>query len=124
MYSVYGDTVLDPFVGTGTTMAAAVAAARSSVGIEFSAGLAPLVEESLLAGGKDSTALAKNRLNAHADFVSKRLAEKKILKYENLPHGFPVMTRQEVAMSLQVTSHIRNVDTMCFEATHAALNSD
>lgn len=124
MYSVYGDTVLDPFVGTGTTMAAAVATSRSSVGVEFATGLAPLVEKSILAGAKDSTALAKNRLQAHVDFVSKRRTEKKTLKHENLPHGFPVMTRQEVAISLHATSQIRNVGAMCFEATHAPLNLD
>lgn len=124
MYSVYGDTVLDPFVGTGTTMAAAVAAARSSVGVEFSTDLAPLVEQSLLLGAKDSKALVKNRLDAHAEFVSKRLAEKKTLKHENLPHDFPVMTRQEVSISLQVASDIQNVRAMCFEATHGPFNSD
>ena len=105
-------------------MAAAVAAARSSVGVEFSTDLAPLVEQSLLLGAKDSKALVKNRLDAHAEFVSKRLAEKKTLKHENLPHDFPVMTRQEVSISLQVASDIQNVRAMCFEATHGPFNSD
>ena len=35
MYSVRGDTVLDPFVGTGTTCLAAMAAGRSSVGMDI-----------------------------------------------------------------------------------------
>jgi len=35
MFSFYGDTVLDPFVGTGTTMVAALRANRSSIGIEI-----------------------------------------------------------------------------------------
>lgn len=35
MFSFVGDTVLDPFWGTGTTTAAAVRAARSSIGIEI-----------------------------------------------------------------------------------------
>jgi site-specific DNA-methyltransferase (adenine-specific) len=34
MYSFVGDTVVDPFAGTGTTMAAAALAGRHSVGIE------------------------------------------------------------------------------------------
>ena len=34
MFSFVGDTVLDPFVGTGTTMVAAVRAGRNSVGVE------------------------------------------------------------------------------------------
>ena len=35
MFSFYGDTVLDPFVGTGTTMVAALRADRSSIGIDI-----------------------------------------------------------------------------------------
>jgi len=35
MFSFYGDTVLDPFCGTGTTMLAAMKANRNSIGIEI-----------------------------------------------------------------------------------------
>jgi site-specific DNA-methyltransferase (adenine-specific) len=35
MFSFTGDTVLDPFVGTGTTLLAAVRCNRSSIGIEI-----------------------------------------------------------------------------------------
>jgi len=35
MFSFHGDTVLDPFCGSGTTMVAAVKAERNSVGIEI-----------------------------------------------------------------------------------------
>jgi len=37
MFSFYGDTVLDPFLGTGTTMKAAIKARRNSIGIEIDA---------------------------------------------------------------------------------------
>jgi site-specific DNA-methyltransferase (adenine-specific) len=35
MFSFWGDTVLDPFCGTGTTMLAAMKCARNSIGIEI-----------------------------------------------------------------------------------------
>jgi len=35
MFSFFGDTVLDPFCGTGTTMVAAAKAGRNSVGVEI-----------------------------------------------------------------------------------------
>lgn len=35
MFSFYGDTVLDPFCGTGTTMLAAITAGRNSIGVEI-----------------------------------------------------------------------------------------
>lgn len=34
MFSFHGDTVLDPFCGTGTTMLAAMRCGRNSVGVE------------------------------------------------------------------------------------------
>jgi site-specific DNA-methyltransferase (cytosine-N4-specific) len=43
MYSVMGDTVLDPFLGTGTTMLAAMKTHRNSVGYEIDASLLPLI---------------------------------------------------------------------------------
>jgi site-specific DNA-methyltransferase (adenine-specific) len=36
MFSFWGDTVLDPFVGTGSTMIAALRAERNSIGNEIS----------------------------------------------------------------------------------------
>jgi site-specific DNA-methyltransferase (adenine-specific) len=35
MFSFYGDTVLDPFNGTGTTMVAAPEAGRNSIGVDI-----------------------------------------------------------------------------------------
>lgn len=35
LYSFYGDTVLDPFAGTGTTMKAAIELGRKAVGVEL-----------------------------------------------------------------------------------------
>ncbi len=35
MFSFYGDTVLDPFAGTGTTLVASLEAGRNSVGVEI-----------------------------------------------------------------------------------------
>jgi DNA modification methylase len=35
MFSFVGDTVLDPFMGTGTTLLAAAKCGRSSIGVEI-----------------------------------------------------------------------------------------
>ena len=47
MFSFAGDTVLDPFVGTGTTMIAAAKWGRSSIGVEVSAKYAKLARRRL-----------------------------------------------------------------------------
>ena len=44
MFSFVGDTVLDPFMGTGTTSVAAAGAGRSSVGVEINEGYFGMAE--------------------------------------------------------------------------------
>jgi site-specific DNA-methyltransferase (cytosine-N4-specific) len=47
MFSVKGDTVLDPFVGSGTTTKVAMQAERNSIGYEIDSTLLPLLENRL-----------------------------------------------------------------------------
>lgn len=47
MFSFPGETVLDPFVGSGTTMAVARQIGRNSVGYEINAELVPVIEAQL-----------------------------------------------------------------------------
>jgi DNA modification methylase len=47
MFSFVGDTVLDPFVGTGTTMVAAARTGRNSIGIEIDPAYYALARERL-----------------------------------------------------------------------------
>lgn len=48
MYSFVGDVVLDPFVGTGTTMLAAMQSGRNSIGYEIDASYVEMVRRRLL----------------------------------------------------------------------------
>lgn len=47
MFSFWGDTVVDPFCGTGTTMMAAMKAGRNSIGIEIDPEYCKMTEERL-----------------------------------------------------------------------------
>jgi len=47
MFSFHGDTVLDPFVGTGTTMVAALRANRNSIGLDIDAAYCRMAAERL-----------------------------------------------------------------------------
>ncbi len=47
MFSFVGDTVLDPFVGTGTTMVAAARAGRNSIGVEIDPSYISLAQDRL-----------------------------------------------------------------------------
>ncbi|MEZ6197221.1 MAG: site-specific DNA-methyltransferase [Planctomycetota bacterium] len=100
MFSVEGDLVIDPFLGTGTTMAAALAAGRSSLGFERDSGLAGSVRATLAAAGGIGVERARRRLEEHRAFVARRQAEGRPPAHHNVPHDVPVMTRQERELRL------------------------
>jgi len=95
MYSVKQDLVLDPFLGTGTTMLAAMAAGRNSAGYEID----PSLLENFCDKNKDClgqfSSAIQHRIDLHNEFVRERLEAGKPIKYENTCYGFPVITRQE-----------------------------
>ena len=100
MYSLKGDRVLDPFLGTGTTMAAAMALGRHSLGYEKDPGLVPAIEASADAAVSAGKQFAHQRLIRHLTFVLDRMKTKGPLKHHNPHYGFPVMTAQEKALML------------------------
>lgn len=51
MFSFYGDTVLDPFCGSGTTMLAAIQANRNSIGVEIDPEYCTMIMKRLNAEG-------------------------------------------------------------------------
>ena len=98
MFSVKGDLVLDPFLGIGTTLFAAMAAGRNGIGFELETDFRETVAGSL----SSVTSLAQRRLSErlanHLEFVEQRTAAGRPIKHRNRPYGFPVMTRQEVEL--------------------------
>lgn len=101
MYSVYGDTVLDPFVGTGTTMAAALASGRHSIGLDQDPSLKAHVESALSEAVVMAHPMALGRLQHHARFVDARIASGKVIKHRHEGYGMPVMTSQETGLELR-----------------------
>jgi len=106
MYSVKEDIVLDPFLGTGTTMAAAMAAARNSIGCEidhnFHEDIIKIKDTIVDISNKQIQARLKN----HFDFINERIACGKPIKYKNRHYGFPVITNQEKELILNEVKSI------------------
>ncbi len=102
MYAIKGDTVLDPFWGTGTTTLAAVAAGRSSIGYEIDPALGRLAADGAQAALTAMQRFLRARIEAHLDFARDWEARKGALKYRNRPYGFGVMTRQEQELFIDV----------------------
>lgn len=95
MHSIKGDTVLDPFGGTGITAAAALAAARNAISVELDPALLPVARSLLQALPKFSNEHVRERLRGHVEFARNRVAEGGAFKHSNRNYGFPVVTSQE-----------------------------
>ncbi|MEZ3142980.1 site-specific DNA-methyltransferase [Halobaculum sp. MBLA0143] len=95
MYSVYGDTVLDPFWGTGTTTFAAMAAARDSVGVESVPGLPAQFDDRVDSVRSWSQERAQRRLAAHREAVADQEDT-----YEATNYDFEVVSNQERRVQL------------------------
>ena len=108
MYSVKGDTVLDPFLGTGTTIIAAIASGRNSIGYEIDPNFKDFITEGILESKDNSNEYIYERINNHINFVNKRVAEKGLLKHESDVYDFAVMTSQERKSSFQYVDEIYN----------------
>jgi len=106
MHSVRGDTVLDPFLGTGTTTLAAMASGRNSIGVEIDPTLAAVARDAAVAakGAANDAILA--RLEAHRQFAGKREQEGRPLGHVNRVHGFAVMTAQEEDLVLELVDRV------------------
>ena len=119
MYSVRGDLVLDPFLGTGTTMAAAMAAGRNSVGFEIDGRLSPAILTTCEAVVEIANRHIDQRLANHLDFCRTRLTSGKAIRHVNEPYGFPVITAQERRLVLNGLTRVHKKDKNTFEVHYA-----
>ena len=119
MYSVKDDVVLDPFLGTGTTTAAAMASGRNSIGYELDKNLDSTIDQIKDGIIPTSIQINRERIMRHLDFVLDRLKTKGGLKYENKYYGFPVMTSQEKEIILQDPTSIEKRERGLFEIDYS-----
>jgi DNA modification methylase len=98
MFSIKGDVVLDPFAGTGTTLAAALSLGRSSIGVELDETLVPIVQDCLHAVTNSTNEYNRARLSKHVAWAAARIAQNGPLKHTNCHYKFPVMSSYEMQL--------------------------
>lgn len=111
MYSIKGDTVLDPFLGTGTTQLAAAATGRNSVGFEIDTTLRQTIEETVLNSSYWAQKRLKTRVNNHKTYID---TAEYTFPYES-KYG-PVKTKQETDILFEYP-----FDTMVTQSTENTL---
>lgn len=101
MYSVKGDIILDPFLGTGTTTFAAIAGERNSIGVEYDYNFGELIKNGLINLKLEiNESIISYRIENHIKFINEYEKTKRKPKYINSKYGFPVITKQETKLSI------------------------
>ena len=119
MYSVKGDVVLDPFLGTGTTTAAVMTSARNSIGVEidesFEHAICPVTHHIV----DFSNDYLYSRLLRHYAFVQNRIQNSGPLKYTNRNYDCPVVTSQEQFILLNGLKEVQARGDNIFEVMYS-----
>jgi len=118
MFSVQGDVVLDPFLGTGTTTLGSMASGRNSVGYEIDSNFKEFIESRINEIKHIVDEYVKDRLEKHIIFIKKRQEEDKEIKYTNRNYNFPVVTGQEINLHIPKIKEIIKKEENLFEVEH------
>jgi len=124
MFSVKGDTVLDPFLGTGTTMWSAMAAARNSIGFEIDTGFRNALVSEKNKIVETSNRRIQNRIQNHLEYLLNRSNDPGKFKYINAHYHFAVMTRQEVELGFNRLQTVRQSGENSFEVIYAEVSDE
>jgi DNA modification methylase len=119
MYSAKRDLVLDPFMGTGTTMAAAVASGRNCVGYEIDISMRGNIINALDRIVDYSNEYIAGRIKNHLSFVKSRVETNKQMKYLSRQYRFPVITSQEREILFNEIISSQRVGRDSFEITYS-----
>jgi DNA modification methylase len=118
MYSAKGDTVVDPFLGTGTTMVSAMATGRNSIGFEIETAFRDLIFANKDTAVATSNGRILNRIQDHLDYLNTHSDDKGKFKYLNRHYKFPVKTRQEVNLFINPLEIIKQVNENTMEVVY------
>ena len=124
MYAVKGDTILDPFLGTGTTVAAAMTSGRNSIGVEIDKSFQHVLCPTIRHIVDFSNGYLHDRLLRHLAFVKNRTQNSDPLKYRNKHYGFPVMTSQEQFILLNGLQEVQACGDNMFEVMYSTEPKD
>lgn len=119
MFSVKEDLVLDPFLGIGTTMYAAMASGRNSEGYEIDVNFKDVITSGISGVLNFSNKRIKNRLEDHLNFVESQSERVGKFKYVNKHYQFPVMTSQETQLLINQLLSIEQPENNTFEAVYS-----
>lgn len=126
MFSIRGDTVVDPFLGTGTTSLAAILTGRNSTGYELDTGLMEVIDDLMGTAVKLSGTYVSDRIRKHAQFVSDHLESGGSFNHYNEFISSPVKDRSERFLKMARVQGIEKTGTspLIYRAIYSDLSPD
>ena len=108
MYSIAGDTVLDPFGGLGTTSLACMAANRNSISVDIDDGFTEQAYKRVSESAEILNDIIEQRISKHLQYIVSLPQEKQRNLYFNRYHNCFVRTRQETELYLRTIQSVQN----------------
>lgn len=118
MYSIQGDLILDPFLGTGTTLIAALSSYRNCIGYEIDQEFRELIAQRLQSAIEFVNNYVINRINRHLEFIKGAENQNKFLKYQSEKYDFKVKTAYETKIDFKFVKEITKIDDNNYEALY------
>ncbi len=106
MYSIKGDTVLDPFGGLSTTTIASIASQRNSISVDIDSVFCKQSKDRILNSLSMVNRYIENRIKNHNVFIESLPKEKIEKCYFNVPMNCKVKTGQETQLKIQQINSI------------------
>ncbi len=119
MYSAKNDVILDPFLGTGTTTAAAMTSGRNSIGVEIDESFRQSIDPIAYDIIQFSNDYIYDRIIRHFEFVNDRLQSSRPLKYKNKHYGCPVVTNQEQHIIVNFLKEVQSNKNDIFDVLYS-----
>jgi DNA modification methylase len=119
MYSAKGDTVVDPFLGTGTTMWSAMTSGRNCIGFEIDTTFQKVIFKKQNTVIETSNDRIQQRIQSHLDYLEKHADAKDKFKYLNKHYNFPVKSRQEIELFFNPLESIKQLNGNAMEVQYA-----
>lgn len=108
LFSIKGDTILDPFGGTGTTMLSCMSLQRNSIIIEIDENFESTIRKRIKNEYKVLNSLQNKRIQNN---INNSLESKKDFKYKRNIDGIPVRTKQEIDLEISIINEISFFDS-------------
>jgi len=114
MYSIQGDTILDPFLGTGTTTIAAITSMRNSIGYEIDKSFKQIIQDRLKYIIRFASEYINERLEKHRNFIEEQRKKDKLFKYKSEVYDFEIVTNQETKILFPLPIEIKEITDFKF----------